>query len=488
MLPYLKSGNQTHKKYTVAFQGLNWSRGFSAGELSHCENLSAHQFPCLTQRFGRTAAGQFAAPSALLAGEELMVTEGRKQLAAVGRYVVIFPDKAYYDVESGTFGSLEAEITVTGAVFTDSTITATDAAFPFREGDAVTVSGCGTAENNKTAIIRSVEDGVLGFYENTFAQTDEDGSVTLKREVPALDFVCESNCRLWGTKGSTIYGSKYGDPFNFQVFDGLAGDSYAIDVATEGVFTGCIPYAGHVCFFKENVLHKLYGSKPSNFQIVTSRIHGVQAGSQRSLCIINETLFYKGVDGVYAYTGGIPEPVSEKLGTRHFRDACAATDGSRYYISMRGEDGWHLLTYDVLRGIWLREDGLHCVDMARHNGQVYLLAADGTLYRTHREADRKDILWSATFCPFSETVNERKGYSKFHLRLEPGADSWVKVELRRDGQESWQTIHTSHSPRARTVSIPVLPARCDSVELRISGKGECLLQTLVREFAVGSDV
>ena len=52
----------------------------------------------------------------------------------------------------------------------------------------------------------------------------------------------------------------------------------------------------------------------------------------------------------------------------------------------------------------------------------------------------------------------------------------------------WQTIHTTHGGRARTVSIPVLPARCDSVELRLSGRGGCLLRTLVREYQIGSDV
>lgn len=504
MLPYLREGNENSKKYTVAFQGLNWSEGFSDGEFSHCENVSSHQFPCVSQRFGRTVAGEYAAPSALLTKEGLVVVhgtsvvyngkvvgsvaEGRKQMAVVGKYVVIFPDKVYYDVDADIYGSMEASISATEAVFTDTSITIQSGAVPFRAGDAVTISGCTAAENNKTVIIRSVDGGVLGFYENTFTAGTEAGAVTLKREVPDLDFICESNYRLWGTHGNTIYASKYGDPLNFQVFDGLAGDSYYIDVATEGAFTGCIPYSGHICFFKENTLHKLYGSKPGNFQIVTSQVYGVQAGSERSMCVINETLFYKGTNGVYAYTGGVPEPVSEKLGTRRFSDACAATDGSRYYISMQGDDGWHLLTYDVLRDIWMREDDTHCVDMAFHDGCVYFLTADGTLLRVDETAGKSDVEWSVTFCPFSETVNERKGYSKFHLRLELSARAWVKVEMRRDYEQTWETIHTTHNERARTVSIPVLPARCDSVEIRISGKGECLLRTFVREFCMGSDV
>ena len=62
------------------------------------------------------------------------------------------------------------------------------------------------------------------------------------------------------------------------------------------------------------------------------------------------------------------------------------------------------------------------------------------------------------------------------------------MQLRRDNEETWETIHTTHGGRARTVSIPVLPVRCDRLELRLSGQGRCLLRTLVRELTVGSDV
>ena len=100
----------------------------------------------------------------------------------------------------------------------------------------------------------------------------------------------------------------------------------------------------------------------------------------------------------------------------------------------------------------------------------------------------ENIEWSVTFCPFNETMNERKIYSKFHLRLELGEKSWISVEIRRDNAPKWDTVYTTHNERARTVSIPVIPARCDSVEIRLSGKGKCILKTFIREFQEGSDV
>lgn len=509
MLPFLKVTNNKSKKYVVSFQGINYGEGHQEGEFSDTQNVSTAQFPCVSQRSGRASVAKYASPTSLHAKDGLVVIdgtkviydgvkvgdvdEGRKQIATVGNYIIIYPDKKFYNVDTEEFGSIEATYTAGGLEFTNNSITTTGDKFPFRVGDAITISGCtNKTENNRAVeaaiIIRGVDGNKLTFYDNSFTAGIESSTVTLKRDVPDLDFICESNYRLWGTKGNTIYSSKFMDPLNFNVFDGLVSDSYAISVGSDGEFTGCVPFSSHICFFKENTLHKLYGSKPANFQIVTSQVYGVQAGSERSICTINETLFYKGVGGVYAYTGGVPELISGNFGTRRYSNACAASDGSRYYLSMREGERWHVFVYDVQRNLWVREDDTHCVDMAFHDGYVYFLTSDGKLLRVDGDTDRSDIEWSVTFCPFNETMNERKGYSKFHLRLEMAAGSWITVEQKRDIDTSWQEIYTAHSERARTVSIPVLPARCDSVEIRISCKGECLLRTFVREFFTGSDV
>ena len=306
--------------------------------------------------------------------------------------------------------------------------------------------------------------------------------------MPDLDFICESNYRLWGTHGNTIYSSKFSDPFNFQVFDGLASDSYAIEVGSEGEFTGCIPYSSHICFFKENTLHKLYGTKPSNFQVTTVNVYGVQSGSERSMQIVNEQLLYKGVGGVYSYTGGVPELISEKFGNKRYSDAVACCDGEKYYISMKQGNTFSMFTYDVAKNIWLREDDTHAVDMTFYNGKIYYLAEEGGLYYIDKTADRSDIEWGATFCTMHETINERKGYSKFHLRMDLAAGAWLAVDIKTDNDLQWRQVYTTHNEKAKTISIPIMPTRCDSIDIRLRGKGRCTVKTFVREFSVGSDV
>lgn len=111
------------------------------------------------------------------------VTDSEKTIIALGSYLLIFPDKAFYNITTDTFGQMEAgyssgagEISFhDGSLYEEmasaNCITTSGEAFPFRIGDAVTITGCTTqSSNNKTPVIREIsEDGkTLRFYENIF--------------------------------------------------------------------------------------------------------------------------------------------------------------------------------------------------------------------------------------------------------------------------------------------------------------------------------
>ena len=523
-LPRLEENSNVSRQSIINFRGLNYSCRTNDGEFEDCLNLSTDDYPCLSQRKKRQELSSYTNPTTLFSKSGLFiidgtavkyraidsdsftvvgtVTAGKKQMAAIGNYVLIFPDKKYYNISSQEFGDMEAayvssenQISFNGSAEgsdTDamkySTITTTGKNFNFRVGDAIEVTGCTVnPENNKTLVIRAVEDKVLKFYENSFTTGAETGVITLKRVIPDLDYICENNYRLWGCKGDTIYASKYSDPLNFQVFDGLTSDSYYIQVGSDGEFTGCISYSSYICFFKEDVLHRLYGNKPSNYQVLTSNIFGVQAGCERSMCIINETLYYLSRNGVYAYTGGVPELISDNFGTKRFTDACSGSDGNKYYICMKSGDEVGIFNYDVLRGLWLKEDNTKVLDFADIEGQLYFISDDNKLYKMSVDDSPEVIEWSATFCPFTEMVNERKGYSKLNLRAELDADAWLKIEIKVD-DEVWRTVYTTHNEHAKTVVIPIYPNRCDCFKVRLSGKGYCKIKSFVRDFYVGSEV
>ncbi|HIZ55336.1 MAG TPA: hypothetical protein H9671_03915 [Firmicutes bacterium] len=362
----------------------------------------------------------------------------------------------------------------------------------FSAGDGVELSGCTSfPDNNGSHIIRSVDGQKLTFDKDIFSQTGtEKGTVLIERKIPDLSCICECDNRIWGAEGTTIYASALGDPKNFFVYDGLSTDSYAVAVGTDGDFTGCISYSSTVLFWKENCLHKVLGSYPAQYEIYTYTIPGIQKGSEKSASVINETLFYKGRNGVYAYAGGTPELISECFGTKQFENAVAGSDGSRYYISMQGDDGqWNLYVYDPMRGIWLREDNTHAADFAQLDGILYYLDADnGKVVMTGQDySEEGKIQWSATLCQMDEIVHGRKGYSKLYLRADMEAGAWIKVEISADNAPFYQ-IYAGHNERAKTIQIPILPTRCDNFRIRLSGQGICIIKSLVREFSIGSEV
>lgn len=360
----------------------------------------------------------------------------------------------------------------------------------FKAGDGVEISGCTSLPgNNGTRVIRSVSGRTLTFNSNVFSAGTEAGTVLIERKVPAFTCICECDNRIWGAEGTTIYASALGDPTNFFVYDGLATDSYSVSVGSDGDFTGCCAYSSTVLFWKENYLHKILGSYPAQYEIYTYTVPGIQKGSEKSLTVINETLFYKGRNGVYAYSGGTPELISENFGTRRFENGIGGTDGERYYLSMQREDkSWELYVFDTIRGLWLREDAIHAVDFAYLDGTLYFLDSGSkkVLMMGKDGGEEGPISWSATLCRMDETTHGRKGYSRLYLRADLETGAWLKIEVSADGAP-FRQVFSTHNQRAKTMNIPILPVRCDSFQIRLSGKGACVIKSIVREFSVGSE-
>ena len=169
-------------------------------------------------------------------------------------------------------------------------------------------------------------------------------------------------------------------------------------VGSDGAFTGAATCMGYALFFKENTLHKLYGSKPSDFQLTSLRCRGVAKNAARSLCVLNETLYYLSPDGVMAWDGSIPTKVSGALDSGRLANVQSAVGSAldgRYYLHVArtaaGENTARLLVYDTERALW-SEENVCSYEMTSTGGQLYLWdgqalwAADPS-----READ-----WQAT--------------------------------------------------------------------------------------------
>lgn len=322
----------------------------------------------------------------------------------------------------------------------------------------------------------------------------------LERRVPDLDYLTECDNRLWGCSKAenAIYGCKLGDPTNWFSYRGIAEDSYAVTVGSDGDFTGASTCLGYVLFFKENCIHKLYGSKPSDFQLSAIRCRGVARNASRSLCVLNETLYYLSPDGVMAWDGSVPSKVSEKLNTARLSNVRAAVGGAldgRYYLYLVRDRGGEkpeerLLVYDTERGLWQEENGCS-YEMASTGGQLYLWdGADIWAADPSRESDWQTTEGVEATIPFELITGdigldgaEDRYLSRLTLRLDADCASTVALEVSYDGG-GWEPVAAWQvSGQRKNFDQSFVPRRCSTLRLRLRGEGQITLRSLARTIA-----
>ena len=527
-LPKMVADDGIRKTQTLTFGGYNHTLAAKNGIIYDETNITSDYYPVLSPRSPRYLQNTLTTPNGLYCNDGVYVAAGttfyadgvskgtvansRKTMCSLGRYVVILPDKKYYDTVTGTLGNIESSVTVS-ATFTDgtyveeaaeaNTIHAASSSFDwsqyFKPGDAVTISGSSVAANNQTLIVREISGQDLRFYPNSFTNTTTAVNITAARTMPDMDFLCENENRLWGCKGDTIYACKLGDVFNWNVFDGLSTDSFAADVGSAGDFTGACSFLGYPCFFKEEHIYKVYGDKPSNFQVMGSASLGTAEGAGHSFGIAGETLFYLSRTGIVAYNGGIPSNISAAFGTERFTDAVGGSDGVKYYVSMKDTSNhWHLFAYDTRYGIWCREDALHAVDFG-WNGELYFLGSDGKLWmngnaRTPAGTAESAVQSVVEFADFTEDVSNspkyganKKGIAKIQLRIELDANATVTVQMEFD-DGAWENVKTLTTTTKRSFYLPIIPRRTDHFRIKLIGSGNWKLYSLVRETYSGSEL
>ena len=485
-----------------------------------------------------------------------------KQLISMGAYVIILPDKKYINTLDLTdFGNIEASFvsqtdvtfqlcTVDGAEYSNVVVSATAPDAPdnmamwidtsskphtlkqysssssmwvsvattyiritadgigkaFEVYDGVTISGIldeSLQDLNASTIIWAKGDDyivVTGILDTVVTQSMEDGAVTLRRAMPNMDFVIESENRLWGCRYGVaangevvneIYASKLGDFKNWNCFMGLSTDSYAASCGTDGQFTGAITHLGYPLFFKENYVHKVYGSYPANFQIQTTACRGVQKGCSRSLAIVNETLYYKARSAVCAYDGSLPVEASAALGDIRYSNAVGGANGNKYYISMMDAAGaWHLFVYDTAKGMWHKEDNLQADGFCSCHGELYCMDHDSKKIITmlgSGEQDLKKVPWIVETGVIGTSMPDMKYISRLLVRMSMEIGTRVRFSVQYDSKGGWEHLGTMVGTNLRSFSIPLRPRRCDHLRLRIEGEGEVRIYSITQTIEQGSD-
>ena len=374
---------------------------------------------------------------------------------------------------------------------------------PFSVGDGITISGITDerlADFNGTMIAQVANSGsivVTGIVDETISVS---GKITIERRMPIMDFIVESENRLWGCHYGValngqvvneIYASKLGDFKNWNCFEGISTDSYVASVGTDGQFTGAITHLGYPIFFKENCMHKVYGNYPANFQIQTTSCRGVQKGSHKSLSIVNEVLYYKSQSAVCAYDGSLPAEISSALGNIAYGNAVAGSLGNKYYISMQDmNEKYHLFVYDTLKGMWHKEDDTQVRDFCTCRGDLYYIDTDNKIKTVlgTGEPNETNVKWMAETGIIGTDSPDKKYISKLDIRLSISLGTRVHIYIQYDSSGEWEHKFTMTGRKLGSFSVPIRPRRCDHLRLRIEGDGEAKIYSICKTIEQGSNI
>ena len=556
---------------TIEFKGLNRNTVVEEGEMPDMWNLTADNYPVLMPRKPR---GEAPIPNTIKRPTQVLRRFGKLALIALDRdnswgfyydnvridevtqlskistavainnRMCFFPEKMCIDitkdgVQPGTYRPLEVDYDVTNL---DVTISNEDAriSLPVGHGlnydDAIDIhissyapSG-GSATSTDFDVSCNIEEVISGATEDvivlpreTFIEMTGEGvtafSITgnISRTMPDLDYIIEWNNRLWGCSNAdnTIYACKLGDPFNWHYFQGTSLDSYYAEQGTDEKWTGIAEYSGHVIFFKPNSMTRVYGTAPSNYQITSTKVYGVEKGSSESVLTINDTVFYKSAIGIMAYRGGVPYCISEKL-NKKFKNVVAGTEGTKYYASCLIDEGQsvigRLLVFDLDRGLWHKEDDLRFTSACKIEDKVYCTTSTADLIVCDTDImcakdlmccspDRiesvtiinpdlptepsESIEWMAQFGPFDEYIEEHKIYSKLALRIKANGNASAKIYISTN-EGPWEQVESYSEVSTKGDFIPIIPRRCDRYSVKIEGRGNFEIKSLTRRVRQGS--
>ena len=331
-------------------------------------------------------------------------------------------------------------------------------------------------------------------------------TITARRRVPRLEYVTENANRVWGcnSEENVIYSCKLGDPTNWYSYRGIASDSYAVNVGSDGPFTGAATCMGYVLFFKENCLHKLYGSRPADYQLVSVQCRGVAKQASKSMCVLAEVLYYLSPDGVMAWDGSLPVKISGGLDNTWLMNVRGAVGGgldTRYYLHLRvpGRNETRLLVYDTERRLWHEED-----TAAEENASGWAMCSTGrqlyqwdgvNLWATEpeREADRdtdtakanleQKVSFEAVSGDIGLNVPADKYINRVFLRVDALTYSVVELQVSYEGG-AWETLGQAAVLNKYTrVNLPFVPERHDTMRLRIKGTGQIAVRSIAFSMA-----
>ncbi len=326
-------------------------------------------------------------------------------------------------------------------------------------------------------------------------------------------------------KLNEIYASKQQDFTSWEYYQTTALDSWRASVGKSGKWTGCIDFNGEALFSKEDRIFRIFGSITSQFGYKEYSFEGVEEGAYKSMVVYNGVLYYKGRHGIYAYSGSLPQKISDAFGDIAFSNeftqtgatspvniTCAAAFNGFLKIYLYHEAAATLTApasafkglyeYDIERGIWNRCEvklsnlELKPIQMCASSKMLWALLipnTQGSMYfapleNYYSQQNTPGTGWYAETGIIGLNNPNQKAFEKITIRYKGTATIYINYDSEIDGQlkPKWTRV-AAVGGGTKSQTCEINPVRCDHFRLKFSGVGEFFLYSIAITVETGSD-
>ncbi len=381
----------------------------------------------------------------------------------------------------------------------------------FHDGDSVILKNY-SDENKIYRIVKAEENSLI--IDAPFSGLSAVENLSVERYFPCLDFAVECSNRIWGCRcgknrlGETvneIYACALGNVLDWNTFDNVSTDAYAVSLGCPGEFTGAAVLDGRPVFFKSDRIVTIGGDVPQSFCVTSIPARGVQKGAYRSIVNIGEKLCYKTLVGIAEYDGVSVKIISDKLSPEHFVSGAAGEAGGKYRIVLTDTSGKkRLYVYDTHLSVWHIEDD--------DENAEFFVNSDGCLYGVCRVSEvtlptlsvstynitaydtvRADVSFFSgeevyfeeeSEVLFSAVTNEQTvsdGTSvvrRIVLFAEKPGGTYLNIGISCDGCDKFTRIFHTDKPLKSSIGITVNTPRCSSFRLSFEGSGSMKIKSV----------
>ncbi|MBQ7982570.1 MAG: hypothetical protein IJ302_03300, partial [Clostridia bacterium] len=267
--------------------------------------------------------------------------------------------------------------------------------------------------------------------------------------------------------------------------------SWAATPATGDPITAARDFAGTPVFFCENAIYKIYGENPKEYEYARSSAIGVMAGEHRSAAVGGGYVFYLSRRGVCAYTGGIPQVISDPLGEAHLSGGVGGTDGVEYYLSVPEAGRHSLFVWDTRHNLWVREDGTRAEYIGMRGKNLCCIDASGAMFTLGDAwdtggAEENGFAWYMESGDYNDGSVDTKIAKNLIVQYElPAGKAEVLVSFDREEWVWVGDLFQTYGQRMTTI-IALDARRYRTMRVAVRGEGDIIIYYLVRDAAAGS--